>query len=179
MKYGFFRRLGTFALAVALMIPFGAFNVRADSDGTITVPVDSVNGTRWADIIVVYKDRPTTLQNEWGWNVVVSADGVVIDKIPGGDVRGKNLAVPEGGFVLSGTGEAGDDDDNPHAWFCAAAPAEDPTYVVAAIVEHGGGGGYVASNVCRGVLGAVYGVEMTDPVSILMTREVSTEQVMD
>ena len=79
----------------------------------------------------------------------------------------------------SGTGEAGDDDDNPHAWFCAAAPAEDPTYVVAAIVEHGGGGGYVASNVCRGVLGAVYGVEMTDPVSILMTREVSTEQVMD
>ena len=108
MKYGFFRRLGTFALAVALMIPFGAFNVRADSDGTITVPVDSVNGTRWADIIVVYKDRPTTLQNEWGWNVVVSADGVVIDKIPGGDARGTNLAVPEGGFVLSGTGEAGE-----------------------------------------------------------------------
>lgn len=79
----------------------------------------------------------------------------------------------------SGTGEAGDDDDNPHAWFCAAAPADDPTYVVAAIVEHGGGGGYVASNVCRGVLGAIYGVEMTDPVSILSTREVSTEQVMD
>ena len=108
MKYGFFKRLGTFALAVALMIPFGAFNVRADSGETITVPVDSVNGTRWADIIVVYKDRPTTLQNEWGWNVVVSADGVVIDKIPGGDARGKNLAVPEGGFVLSGTGEAGE-----------------------------------------------------------------------
>lgn len=79
----------------------------------------------------------------------------------------------------SGTGEAGDDEDNPHAWFCAAAPAEDPTYVVAAIVEHGGGGGYVASNVCRGVLGAIYGVEMTDPVSILAAREVSTEQVMD
>ncbi len=79
----------------------------------------------------------------------------------------------------SGTGEAGDDDDNPHAWFCAAAPAEDPTYVVAAIVEHGGGGGYVATNVCRGVLGAIYGVEMTDPISILSSREVSTEQVMD
>lgn len=79
----------------------------------------------------------------------------------------------------SGTGEAGDDDANPHAWFCAAAPADDPTYVVAAIVEHGGGGGYVASNVCRGVLGAVYGVEMTDPVSILASRNVSTEQVMD
>jgi penicillin-binding protein 2 len=67
----------------------------------------------------------------------------------------------------SGTGEAGDDDTNTHAWFVAAAPYDDPTYVVAALIEHGGGGGYVASNACREVLGAIYGVEMTDPVSIL------------
>lgn len=106
MKYGFFRRLGTAVLAVALMIPFGAFNARGDSNEMMTIPVDSVNGTRWADTMVVYKDRPTTLQNEWGWNIVVGADGVVNEKIAGGDIHGKNLTIPEGGFVLSGTGEA-------------------------------------------------------------------------
>lgn len=99
------KRLGTLMLASALLIPAGSYRASADGAGTATIPVDSVNGTRWADLTVVYKDRPTTLQNEWGWNVVVSAEGVVTDKIDAGDIRGKNLAVPEGGFILSGTGE--------------------------------------------------------------------------
>ncbi|MBR2835803.1 MAG: penicillin-binding protein 2 [Coriobacteriales bacterium] len=68
----------------------------------------------------------------------------------------------------SGTGEAGDDPDNTHAWFIAAAPADDPTYVVTSLVEHGGGGSQVASHMCRQVLGAIYGVEMTDPISKIL-----------
>ena len=74
----------------------------------------------------------------------------------------------------SGTGEAGDDEDNTHAWFVAAAPYDDPTYVVCALVEHGGGGSTVASHVCREVLGAIYGVEDTDPVELLRQTSAST-----
>lgn len=79
----------------------------------------------------------------------------------------------------SGTAEAPDDEDNTHAWFIAAAPYEDPTYVVCALVEHGGGGSAVASHVCREVLGAVYGVEMTDAVALARAHNSSGSQVMD
>ena len=79
----------------------------------------------------------------------------------------------------SGTGEAGDDDFNTHAWFVAAAPADDPTYVVCSLLEHGGGGGDVTTHMCREVLGAIYGVEMTDPVGLLKANNVTTEAVMD
>lgn len=68
----------------------------------------------------------------------------------------------------SGTGEAGDDPENTHAWFAAMAPAEDPQYVVVALIEHGGGGGGVTTHVCRQVLGAIYGVEMTDPIDLVV-----------
>ena len=63
-------------------------------EDTVVITIDSVNGTRWADTMVVYKGRPTTQQNEWGWNVLVSAEGVATEKIAGGDGRGKNLAIP-------------------------------------------------------------------------------------
>ncbi|MBS5477814.1 MAG: penicillin-binding protein 2 [Coriobacteriia bacterium] len=68
----------------------------------------------------------------------------------------------------SGTGEAGDDPLNTHAWFVAAAPADDPQYVVASLVEHGGGGGGVSTHMCRQVLGAIYGVPMTDPIALVV-----------
>ncbi len=93
----------TLTSALAAVLP-AALVTNGD---TLIIPVDSVNGTRWADTMCVYKDRPTTQQNEWGWNVVVGPDGVVTQKIAGGDSKGKNLAVPVGGFVLSGTGDIG------------------------------------------------------------------------
>ena len=108
----FFKRTRLFAVlmtavtltaALAAVLP-AALTVNGD---TLIFPVDSVNGTRWADTMCVYKDRPTTQQNEWGWNVVVSPEGVVTEKVTGGDIKGKNLAVPVGGFVLSGTGDIG------------------------------------------------------------------------
>ncbi len=79
----------------------------------------------------------------------------------------------------SGTGEAGDDEDNTHAWFIAAAPYEDPTYVVCSLVEHGGGGAAVASHMCRQVLGAIYGVEMTDPQAQLAASSAAGNEVED
>lgn len=101
------RVLAIFA-AVTLLLPFcGLLPMAETAEETFVMSVDSVNGTRWADLICVYKDRPSTLQNEWGWNIVVSADGIAVEKIPGGDSKGKDLAIPAGGFVVSGTGERG------------------------------------------------------------------------
>lgn len=79
----------------------------------------------------------------------------------------------------SGTGEAGDDEENTHAWFLAAAPYDDPTYVVCSLVEHGGGGAAVASHMCRQVLGAIYHVPMTDPVAQLAVASAAGNEVMD
>lgn len=88
-----------------LTVPFAVF--AAEEDGTRVFFVDSLNGTRWADYLCVYKGIEHTGQNEWGDNVIVNSEGIVTEKIPGADIRGKNLKVPEGGFVVSGTGDIG------------------------------------------------------------------------
>ena len=96
------RRIACIILAMLLLtVPFVVF--AAGEQETVVFHVDSINGTRWADLICVYKDVPHTNQNEWGENIVVSAEGKVVEKIAGGDIKGKNLAVPEGGMVVSGT----------------------------------------------------------------------------
>ncbi len=100
------KKIALLLLCVLMTATLGTAFVSAEED-TVVITVDSVNGTRWADTMVVYKGRPTTEQNEWGWNILVSAEGVATEKIPGGDSRGKNLAIPEGGFVVSGTGDVG------------------------------------------------------------------------
>lgn len=68
---------------------------------TLIIHVDSVNGTRWENTTCVYIGRANTEQNEWGYNIVVSAEGVVTKKILPGDSAGRNLAIPDGGFVFS------------------------------------------------------------------------------
>ena len=95
--------------------------------------------------------------------------GVLDETVLGSYFAGLPVAV----IGKSGTAEAGDDPVNTHAWFVAAAPAEAPQYVVASIIEHGGGGGDVTTSVCRQVLGQIYGVEMTDPISLLVQNNVA------
>lgn len=100
-----------FRKIVAAFLSFNLFaaalGISASADDAAVFHVDALNGTRWADYICVYKDIEHTGQNEWGENIVVNSEGIVTEKIPGGDSRGKNLAVPEGGMVVSGTGEIG------------------------------------------------------------------------
>ena len=81
--------------------------VRAAGNETYIYHADSVNGTRWADTLVVYRGLEKDGQNEWGYNVLVDGAGVVIGKIPAGDAKGKNLAVPQDGLIISGTGDIG------------------------------------------------------------------------
>ena len=61
-------------------------------------------------------------------------------------------------YGKSGTGEkkSGSKSEDPYAWFCAYAPAEDPKYVISVVVEHGGYGGTTAMPALRHVLGVIY-----------------------
>jgi peptidoglycan glycosyltransferase len=82
--------------------------------------------------------------------VVASGSGTAA-QIPGVQVAGK-----------TGTAQTGDD-QAPHAWFTAFAPAEAPRVAVAVIVEHGGSagneatGGRVAAPIAKAVIQAVLG----------------------
>ncbi len=65
-----------------------------------TVTVNTVNGTRKQDTIVMFTDSfgAKTNTNAWGFEVVVNKDGFVVE------IGGNDSAIPEGGFVLSGHG---------------------------------------------------------------------------
>lgn len=107
-KKTFYRSVAA-AMALFGLCTFSIGFVAAEGadGGTLIFHVDSVNGTRWEDTMVVYRDRAATGQNEWGVNVTVGADGKAIEVITSGDIRGKNLAIPKGGMVVTGTDEKG------------------------------------------------------------------------
>ena len=64
------------------------------------IQINAVNSTRKQDTIVLFTDAygATTGTNAWGYEVVVDADGFVIE------VGNNDSAIPQGGFVLSGHG---------------------------------------------------------------------------
>lgn len=94
-----------FILLFCLIITAQTSPVYAQTEASV-YHIDSVNGTRWQDYLCVYQNRATTEQNQWGYNIVVNSEGIVTEKIPSGDERGSNLAIPEGGMVVSGNGGA-------------------------------------------------------------------------
>ena len=64
----------------------------------------------------------------------------------------------------TGTGEHGTDE--PTAWFCAYAPADDPKYAIAAVIDKGGYGSTSAMFVVRDILGALYNEPDTSTVTV-------------
>jgi len=83
------------------------------------------------------------------------------------DPRGTGNAAQIAGIQVAGktgTAETGDN-ENPHAWFIAFAPADNPLYAVSVLIEHGGQsganaevtGGRVAAPVAAQVLRALLG----------------------
>lgn len=106
MRNNIIKRIAVLLMAFLCICP-SLIAFADNSDGTVvltTFIADGINVTRWADLLVVYKDIPTTEQNEYGHNCVIDANGVCTEIIEGGDIRGKNLAIPEGGMVVSATG---------------------------------------------------------------------------
>ena len=68
---------------------------------TKILTVNSINGTRWSDYLVLYFGKENTGTNKWGTEVAFGADC----KAKTDPVQGKgNMAIPSGGFVLSGHG---------------------------------------------------------------------------
>lgn len=91
--------LCTVLLLAAVPIPLAS----ADENGN-WIYVTGVNLTRGTDSVTVYRGVASTGQSAIGHSVVVAADGTVTDVFGTGDTAGENLAVPEGGFVVSATG---------------------------------------------------------------------------
>lgn len=86
-----------------LSVPFTA--LAQDADDVKVHFIDGENITRWSDTSVVYRNKATTEQNEWGYNIVVNAEGKVTKLIDVGDNMGKNLVIPAGGMVVSCNGK--------------------------------------------------------------------------
>lgn len=69
---------------------------------TFYVPLNGINVYRSADFLVAYDDTygSTTKTNEYGYEIVINADGTVKS------MGGNNNAIPKGGFVISAHGDA-------------------------------------------------------------------------
>lgn len=91
-------------LAILFVLPTLFITAVAVTNGEDkTFFIDGINVTRWEETSVVYINRETTEQNEWGVNVVVDSTGKVTEIIKGGDIKGKNLPIPDKGMVVSAT----------------------------------------------------------------------------
>lgn len=69
-----------------------------------TVKINSINGTRWDNYMVLYSGKASTGTNKWGVEVPLDAKGVATsDPVQGVG----NMKIPKNGSVLSGVGSAG------------------------------------------------------------------------
>lgn len=67
-----------------------------------TAVLNSVNGTRWDNYLVLYVSRTSTGTNKWGTEVPLDAQGVALsDPVSGVG----NMKLPTNGYVLSGIGK--------------------------------------------------------------------------
>ena len=77
---------------------------KAESTGTKTVTVNSINGIRWDNYMVLYAGKARTGTNKWGVEVPFDKTGKAISAPVSGV---GNMEIPDDGFVLSGIGTAG------------------------------------------------------------------------
>ncbi|MBP5230859.1 MAG: family 10 glycosylhydrolase, partial [Clostridia bacterium] len=87
------------AAFLSVLLLFSALPAtNASAEGTSSHALNGFNVTRGTDQMVVYDQGETTNTNEWGYEVTVSAEGIVTK------IGGNNSPIPEGGFVVSGHG---------------------------------------------------------------------------
>lgn len=65
---------------------------------TVQLEYTGINATRAENTCIIYRGKPTTETNTWGFEVVVGSDGYITS------VGGNNNAIPDGGFVISAIG---------------------------------------------------------------------------
>ena len=67
------------------------------------VKINSINGTRWTNHLVLYTGVKSTGTNEWGVEVPLDSKGKALSD----PVKGKgDMKIPKGGFVQSAHGTA-------------------------------------------------------------------------
>ena len=77
--------------------------IKEPAPKSVSVTVNSINGTRWSNHLVMYFGQASTKTNKWGTEVAFNANGKAITA----PVQGKgNMTIPSGCFVLSGHGKA-------------------------------------------------------------------------
>lgn len=64
-----------------------------------TLQVSGINTTRRTDTLIVYRGKPSTGTNEYGYEIIVNKEGIMV-----GESYSGNAMIPAGGFVLSGHG---------------------------------------------------------------------------
>lgn len=100
-----FRKILIMLLVLAMAVPCSLLVPSADGEDWIYI--DGENITRQAGMTVIYTGVETIGANQWGFNVVVDSSGAVTDIIRSQDNSG-NIAVPEGGMVISAEGDRAD-----------------------------------------------------------------------
>lgn len=65
---------------------------------TTVLQFDGINTARREDTVIIYRNKPTTDTNAWGYEVCVNSEGFIVS------VGGNNNPIPDGGFVVSAVG---------------------------------------------------------------------------
>lgn len=118
-----------------------------------------VRTVRGADLQVVERVEPEVLGDPISAATAATLTTMMVDVVDNGTGAAAQISdVQVAG--KTGTAQTGNDED-PHAWFTAFAPADDPRVAVAVVVENGGSagsetsGGRVAAPIARAVMEAV------------------------
>ena len=86
------------SVCIVLLLLFPLVFAASAAGKVFSHRIDGINTSRGTDQMIVYNEGDTTHTNEWGYEVSVDASGVVIA------AGGNDIAIPEGGFVVSGHG---------------------------------------------------------------------------
>lgn len=94
------KRITAILLSAMLLSIIPSFGAGAESDlfKQTEMQFTGINTTRAENTLIIYRNKPSTGTNTWGYEVVCDKDGTVVS------VGGNNNAIPESGFVLSAIG---------------------------------------------------------------------------
>lgn len=128
------------------------------ANGGVEMKPYLVQTVRSQDLTVVSQTNPTELGTPISAATASSLRDMMISVVTDGTGTAAQI---DGVQVAGKTGTAQtSDDEAPHAWFTAFAPADNPRIAVAVIVEHGGSmgseatGGQVAAPIAKAVIEA-------------------------
>lgn len=155
-----FSALGQFEVS-ATPLQMAMVSAAIANGGELMAPY-LVQTVRTADLDVVREADPSRLSEA----VSPATASALRDMMVGVVDNGSGKAAQISGVRVAGktgTAQTGRDDESPHAWFTAFAPAESPQVAVAVVVENGGAvgneatGGRVAAPIAKAVIEAVLG----------------------